>query len=245
MFASQLYNFSFEASQAPVNGLASSRNLITVLNSIKDLLSDYDVCVSSENSVNRFYALPPDMQNAIYLRIENCYNFLKICSVSSIDIRSNVECLKFVFKLWKLEVPTDLLNHVTDDDVVEMYDNSFVQIYRNMKCLQLTSYDLLELSSRDWMELYIRDESVSHLLIEEAIGLIKSPTSLYTSKVSAHLLIESISDEKRKMIIQNKYGASLLNAEGDVVGFIATQSARLLPANTSVGFLRSQEYVDL
>lgn len=240
-----MYNFSFESTPTPTPGLVSAKNLITVLNGIKDLLLNYDVCVSSENSVNRFYTLPSDKQSAIYLRIENFYNFLKVCSISSVDIRNNTECLRFVFKLWKLEVPADLLNCITDDDVVEIYDNSFVQIYRNMKCLQLTSYDLLELSSRDWIELYSRDESVNHLLIEEAIGLIRNPTHLYTSKVSPHLLIESISNEKRKMIIQNKYGASLLNADGDVVGFIATQSARLLPLNTSVGFLRSQEYVEL
>ncbi len=236
------YNF-FPKQPPSFNIIETGHEIIESTNQLLDSLENefgfLEINFSSQDSKSNFLKLPDDKKQSTFLKLKNYYHFLSGMIEKEVDLNDNPSCLKTVFDKMGLSVSDQFFKNLTNTDVVEVYDNSFIQIFRNLNCLKFTSYDVLTLSSYDWTELFERDATINSSLIEEAVLLLSENKDLYRSKVEEHLLIERFSAKKNKMIIKNKIGASLLNPNNEIVGFVATQTAKLVDNNTNLGFLRS------
>lgn len=199
-----------------------------------------DVKFYNDHSLKAFYDFGLEQKQAALVKMENYGHFLNQMKIEEVDLNDNKQTLQAILKKMGLKLSDDFFSVLSDEDVLEVYDNSFIQVHRNLNCLKLTSYDVLTLCSYDWPHLFTRDQRVNESLIFEAATLLGEVLPLYESKVEKHLMIERASSEKRQMMIKNKFGATLTNENGHIVGFAATQEAKLIDHQKSgIEFLRS------
>jgi|GEM_PF-6472971 len=237
------FNFFHKEPVAETVSLESSMIVTETENLLQNLSEKYrgleGVAFQSDLGMKLFLGLPLEKKQAAHLKLLNYAHFLDGAADEGLDIENNAQCLKSILTRLGLSVSDNFFSHLSDDDIVEVYDGSFIQIYRNLKCLRLSSYDLLTLCSFEWPQLFERDANINQALVEEAVSVLDQGHDIYLSKVPEHLMLERLSFEKRKMIIKNKVGGIVCNSDKQIAGFVCTQSANVVSDETSLSFLRS------
>jgi hypothetical protein len=176
----------------------------------------------------RFNQLPESTQWSIY------NNFVRYYDVCSQGNREKISIRQDGCKLlWKMiamlgYVPAhDLMDKITDEDIIEIYNLDFVQIYRNMKFIELCSYPLDTVFTHEFPELYRRPDVITAQLIEFAqrtlLGQIHSTVPF---QVEDHFLEEIFSEEKSKFQITMGIISPLYTRDHKIAGWINTLRAR-------------------
>lgn len=135
-----------------------------------------------------------------------------------------LQSLKFIF-------PSDLFNYISDESVVEIYDQENIQIFRNLRFFDFTSYTLEDLLCRPWVELFSRVDKVQVGLITEAIRSIydnKVKTILPMSHIGHNHIIETSSPFKLHVDAVLDYLSPIFNRSHQLVGYIAIETAVLI-----------------
>ncbi|MEN0059393.1 MAG: hypothetical protein AAGB31_11210 [Bdellovibrio sp.] len=166
--------------------------------------------------------------------IEHLKSFNAICE----QVLSNGKSLKdsaaltwYALRKFDLHFPSDLFNHIKDNDVIEVYDRTNVQLFRNFRFFEMSSYTLEDLLCRSWTELFKR-EKMEHTesIIETCKRFYSKEVTTVTplSHVGIHRIEESDSPFYYKMDAVIKYLAPIYDKQRYPCGFIAIESANLV-----------------
>lgn len=98
----------------------------------------------------------------------------------------NAAILWHALKSFGLRPPSDLLSHLTDSAVVEIYSSDNVQLFRSFSFFAISSYTLEELHCLDWVTLFARKDPA---IIEKIIGFV---TDAFTGKVTGTIPLDHI-----------------------------------------------------
>lgn len=129
-----------------------------------------------------------------------------------------------------LTPPSDLFNHLTNDEIIEIYDLEGHQLYRNFRFYEHCSYTLEELYSVEWWYLFSRDGAITDALMDEAQKVYRDEFSgVYFSHTDKHVVKELVSVDK----LTNYYRAKVfspLYAKKRVEGILVSIEAEIVPS---------------
>jgi hypothetical protein len=162
-------------------------------------------------SAPHFLKLPLSDQAAVLER-------LKIYS-SLLELSANEELLDEKRLLWfalsrlRLRPPSNLLDLVGENDLVEVYVGAR-QVYRSFNYYNYCSYSLDELETVPWNLLFARDEHYTEQIFAEVKEALDS-RKILTSRVPSHEVREIASAFQNKFLYQLKYLIPLKDMEND------------------------------
>jgi hypothetical protein len=93
--------------------------------------------------------------------------------------------------------PSDLLNKISREDVVEIYSEDHIQLFRNFEFFEVCSYTLEELFCIEWWNLFVRPPEINGQLLNMAHQLLagKAPKG-FQGGVPVHVLTEASSESR-------------------------------------------------
>ncbi|WP_413291110.1 hypothetical protein [Bdellovibrio sp. HCB337] len=105
---------------------------------------------------------------------------------------------------------SDLLNRITEGDIVEIYGCDNTQLFRNLEFFDVCSYSIEELFCVEWYRLFQRDNKISDLIGQKVKELLdyKHPEGL-EGPFPEHIVTEIFSDEKYQSKVFMKVVAPL------------------------------------
>ncbi len=144
-------------------------------------------------------------------------------------LKDNLSFTWRAFKKLGLIPRADIFNHLTDDDIVEIYSSENRQLYRNFKFFEFCSYTFEELHSLEWWSLFER-ESAKTMEIFDAVSKVISGevTGTYFPPIEPHLLKEIRSADCLSMTYEVKLVSPLVKNK-QVDAFIIFERATLAP----------------
>ena len=131
-------------------------------------------------------------------------------------------------KKLKFIPPSNFMEFIEDEDLVEIYLPSEIQIFRNVKFMEIISHSLEDLLCRPWYRLAHRDWryllSMFRIVLKWKMGLIRDITKW---NVAEHHLQETDSVENVCFSIKLKYFIPL-RSQCKIAAAISTNSSRVL-----------------
>lgn len=97
-----------------------------------------------------------------------------------------------------LKVSNDVWNHITDDDVIEVYNGDFLQIAHNFSFMNYCSYHPVDLCTYEWWELFSRDIKITEALAEAG-------NQVFRGKVKTFAEINSPKHIVKELLSKNPY----------------------------------------
>ncbi len=206
-----------------------------------DIFQNLVLKTFSFESLESFKKAPVHTQIKVADKLTRYFFLMQVLETNPEALRSTQSLLKYLSQKWKIKFQPGFIESVQQDDIVEIYDADFCQVFRNHRFLEACSYDLLRVEIEEWPQLFERSPTVTGQLIQEAQYLLMESQELYFSKTGPHLMKERNSEAKKVFEIQVKSGSTVFSEEGERIGFVCSQSAKLLESETSPGkieFLR-------
>jgi len=148
---------------------------------------------------------------------------------------SNKDMTKNVLDFMKLSTSEDMLNTITEEDIVEIYNLDCIQIFRNFKFYETTTYSLSDLILFDWSELYYRPSQVSQK-IQTYINLVLQNDNndvVYNMEVPKHMIKEIRANPIQLCEIEFKKIAPITDRAGRRSGLIVTCQAKSMLSDLS------------
>jgi hypothetical protein len=131
-------------------------------------------------------------------------------------------------KKLKFIPPSNFMEFIEDEDIVEIYLPNEIQIFRNVAFMEIVSHSLEDLLCRPWYRLGRRDWryilSMSRMVLKWKTGLIRNITEW---NVAEHRLQETDSVDNVCFSIKLKYFIPL-RSQGKVAAAISTNSSRVI-----------------
>ena len=124
----------------------------------------------------------------------------------------------------------NVYNTVTNDHIIEVYNEDLIQIYRNLSFFNLCSYNLLDLLSHEYYELYERSVQVNTQLFEVIKVLNSRPYNLEPislTHIAPHVMREKFSDEQKSFIIQFQTMHPVYTWSRKFYGYLVLQTAEV------------------
>lgn len=137
----------------------------------------------SATGIAKFSAHPLPIQQKI---LDACKSFVLFCNSAEkegIDLRqNNTKLTWWALKQFNLLPHADLFKHLTNDHIVEIYNEDSIQVYRSFNLFQYLSYSISDIFSHEWWELYTRETDVfgpmkvlTHKLLDGSLsGIVKT-----------------------------------------------------------------------
>lgn len=139
---------------------------------------------------------------------------------------------------------SDLLSHVTDDIVVEVYTSDGIQLFRNMKFMELCSYTLADIFMYPWWELFERNDDLIADIGKEVTAVLSGESrKILMSQVRSHRLVEAFSQERCvvEMTFKN-FSPVFTKGDPKPVGFVCTSTATLLERRPLISSISRRPY---
>lgn len=190
-------------------------------------------------ALEHFMSKPPEVQAAIYggFRV---YAGL-IGSILDEDPRvvfNEVQMLRKVSARLRFVISEDVFDSLTDDMIVEIYDQDFRQIYRSLKFMDLCNYSLLDLLTFEFFELYERSASVNENLFKVAHHLKDTQPSAgvdLSENVPRHVLRERFSEKRDMFNIEFKSMFPIYRWPKESAGVLTTMKAERCSVEPEAG----------
>ncbi len=130
---------------------------------------------------------------------------------------------------------SDLMERITDDLVVELYDKAGRQVFRNFKFMEVCSYTLADVLLYQWWELFERnDEIVNQLLSEVAIVLAGPAARTILSATPVHETTEIFSERKHRFQMKFEMLSPIRSRlTKKSAGFVCTAQAKLVSVQSN------------
>jgi hypothetical protein len=135
----------------------------------------------------------------------------------------------------KLAPAPDLLNHVTPDDYIAVYNQHGGMIFLTPNHLKLMSYSLEDLYCRSWLDIVRRDSRIEKILFDRVMDFVqgKRTQTLSNEDIPPHYLEESDSPDMRTATCRPKIYSPIFR-DGKPAGFISVNQtiasiSRLMP----------------
>ncbi len=149
-----------------------------------------------------------------------------------------VACLRRALWKYGLHSKFELEDYISEGDVIEVYTSENVQVYRNLVFFRLCTYSLLEIMTREWYELYERPEFVTVKLMAQIREALENELPV-VPKIPTHIMVEKISDERRRFLTRFKGFLPLHDAAGKCCAFIVVINAEIFDEK---GIHRDQKF---
>jgi hypothetical protein len=170
-----------------------------------------------------FLALPPEKQTAV---LENFSRYLQVCEEAAShreSLSQNRQLLWRMFSRLGVHPTSDLMDHIDNKEVIEIYDADYVQIFRNLKFFEFCSYTLDELLCRPFWELFRRDETLTPKLLERTAKVFSGEIQgVHWWKVGLHAVDEIESPSKYRGIVEYRLISPLFDSAGKIISFVNT-----------------------
>lgn len=174
---------------------------------LTELLSRENVQTKAfSEGLPHFSALSLERKTTALASLQNYY---ELCAEHVKENQSLRDSKKFTWRaLGKMALApvSDLLDSITEGDVVEIYNLDHVQVFRNLEFFDFCSYTIEELYCLEWWRLFHREEK----LVKEILRLLdsfhtrKNPQGLWNA-LPAHVVSESLSTSKYKVEVLLTY----------------------------------------
>lgn len=130
---------------------------------------------------------------------------------------------------YKKFAPTsDVLDKISDDDCIEVYDMDGNQMFRSLNCFSLMSFSVEDLVSLNWKRAFRRSAKVTlgllELVLRFATGYFR--TTYDCAKVPVHI-VEETSAKRNKIRLRFRYIAPLRQG-GKCIAMLVVTNAKLL-----------------
>lgn len=166
--------------------------------------------------------------SAIYENLANYANILELASEKGIDPRDDAALLSLAMRKMKLKFPSDFLDILRPDEVVEAYDMNRRQIFRNLHFMEMTNYSLLEVLSYDWPMLFHRDSKITEIIIRQAEQDMWAGNYVVRADVPVHYLRELLCEKPQICEAQQLYFAPLFAGPNRPGGILSICAGRRL-----------------
>lgn len=148
------------------------------------------------------------------------------------DGESPKDTKRFIWRIIKkmqLIPPSDMMNYIEDDDIVELYFADEIQFFRNFRFMELTSYTMEELLCRPWFKLASRPWrpmlKMFRVALRFKLGRLRERMAW---NIPEHVLQEINTAECLRLSIQLKYLIPLYDGHSYPVVLATNQSRRCL-----------------
>lgn len=183
-----------------------------------------------DENLPHFSLLSTDKKIEVINRLEVYYN---LCAEHLGEGQALRDSKRFTWRvLVKMNlVPTsDLLNKISDGDIVEIYSCDNTQLFRNLEFFDVCSYSLEELFCVEWYRLFHRDEHISKMIGQKLQELLdyKHPEG-FENAFPEHTVTEIFSDEKFQSLVFMKLVAPLYQNKR-IVAFICIERGGVILA---------------
>lgn len=122
----------------------------------------------------------------------------------------------------------DIFDHLTDEDVVILYDDQQRAIFWNLQFFKVSSFSVEELFFGQWFKFTKRDPSIQAKLYEMAVKIISGEiTGNFIPDVPPHEVEEIDSIERIKTLMALPFG-SVLKRESKFGGILLVQRMKVL-----------------
>lgn len=153
---------------------------------------------------------------------------LREMAASGEDIKDTKVYLWRALKGLQLVPPADILDHVHDEDIVEIYFLDEIQAFRNFRFLELTSYTIEEMLCRPWYRNTGRGIKPQMQLMAMVLkGKLGRVTKTTIWNVPEHELWEKDTEGNCHFMMKLKYFIPL-RSDAIVVAFVSTNNSHLL-----------------
>jgi len=202
---------------------------IQLFSSLVETLKKLNITCAAfnEQGDNFFLKLNENQINEIFITIQQIINNIEL----SIEKEKKEKDPLNINQLWtflvsnKLKYPINLFDHITEGDILEVYDTQNKQIFRSYEFFKHCTYSLDELFSIPWNELYYRDPKyiTEYMRLLSILMENKSKDVLVVKTVPPHWVSQIHSNRKISHFLQTKIICLLYDANEDVFGYIHTQ----------------------
>jgi hypothetical protein len=144
-------------------------------------------------------------------------------------IRS-VKSLTWAFlKHFQCTGPSDLLNHMRDDDIVDAYGAGHKMLFAGLTFFEVFSYSLEEFFCRSWMELFVRDASVQETLFELCGAMLRGEHTkvVSTQFIPSYRCDERSSSQQISVMVEPQFFAPLFK-KGEIIGYLCSNRGSIL-----------------
>lgn len=141
----------------------------------------------------------------------------------------NKQIVKNILGFMKYTAPSDFIDKVTEEDIVEIYNLENIQVFRNLKFYETTTYSLSDLLLYDWPELYTRPAKMTEKLLAIVGDVIRHPSNELVQEMSfvpVHYLKEIRANPVQLCEVRFKYISPILDYAGERAGFIVSCTAK-------------------
>lgn len=117
--------------------------------------------------------------------------------------------------------PDDLFPFLSDQDVIEIYDQSGRQLYRSFNFFPLCTYTIEQIYTVPWFDLYERDEEMTQANLTSALDVLRHPElGTRPNSCPVHEVREKQKPIRRCTRIEPGILSPLRDLKGNVVGFV-------------------------
>ena len=175
-----------------------------------------------------FATLTPQEQDSYLKRLDFAYH------CASVSVAENTNLMRDKRFVWrtllelKARPPMDLLEHIQENDYVEIYDFNGIQHFANFEFCRLISYTLEETLLYPWHVLYQRDEAVAEKIFAAVDQCAKREKGPFKPDIPLHECHELKSGTGRIFQVEMKMFSPILDQTGQKGFLLATSKIQRL-----------------
>lgn len=218
-------NLNIQSSELGPNNLFLDE-FLTATEAIGAICSKYDISrirPHSPTGLQKFLSHPTQVREKI---LQACHQFLDFCDRAEkegIELRkNNIQLTWLALRQFNLRPHSELFNHLTDEHIVEIYNENSIQVYRSFNLFQYLSYSVSDIFSHEWWELYTRDNTVFDQMLKMNDHLLDgSLTGVVKTNYPDHWVEEIFSPEKLRATMRHDLFSPLTNPDKKNTAFIS------------------------
>lgn len=140
---------------------------------------------------------------------------------------SEGQSLWLALKFFGLRPTSDVFEHLTKQDAIELYSAEGIQLWRNFKFMEVCSYTLEEIFCYTWQERYERDETATQKIIEVISNFsLDNPKTVRCS--IKNLLKEKFSVKKLTIDVCHEHLSPVFDYSNRPAGFISSSKVNII-----------------
>lgn len=167
----------------------------------------YNLEGHSPTGIAKFLSHQKPVQKKILI---SCQQFIEFCMSAEkegINLRdNNTKLTWWALKQFNLRPHSELFNHLTDEHIVEIYNEDSIQVYRSFNLFQFLSYSVSDIFSHEWWELYRRDNAVFDRMLLLTNQLLDGTlTGIVKTNYPDHWVEEIFSPKKLRAVMRHDF----------------------------------------
>lgn len=124
--------------------------------------------------------------------------------------------------------PTDLFQNLTEEKLVEIYNQFQIQEFRNLAFYNFCSYTIEDIHSREWFDLFYRDSEINLQFLQLAQKLFNNDFDhTFPTNIGEHFLKEINSQDKIEVAMKVEHMCPLFSKNKAVAAVTISKARRI------------------